>query len=132
MSPAHSRVRGKPTLWSASSEVWRSMKVARDSFLTSGLRSGCGRRGSWMLEVQIAFVVLGIGLAGLCPFVVMQLRQLVNLESRLMATPYIFTVSAWQLRTVLSNQHIIRPILPCIGPACTPRSALLLLSGSLE
>ena len=66
------------------------MKVARDSFLTSGLRSGRWRRGSWLLEVQIAFVILGIGLAGLCPFVVMQLKQLVNLESRFMATSYTF------------------------------------------
>ena len=89
-SPAHSHVRVKPTSWSASSEMWRSMKVARDSFLTSGLRSGRRRRGSWLLEVQIAFVLLGIGLAGLCPFVVMQLKQLVNLESRLMATSYTF------------------------------------------
>ena len=31
-----------------------------------------------MLEIQIAFALLGIGLAGLCPFVVMQLRQLGN------------------------------------------------------
>ena len=54
------------------------MKVARDSFLTSGLRSGRWRRGSSLLEVQIAFAMLGIGLAGLCPFVVMQLRQLAN------------------------------------------------------
>ena len=67
------------------------MKVARDSlFLTSGLRSGRWRRGSWLLEVQIAFVLLGIGLAGLCPFVIMQLKQLVNLESRFMATSYTF------------------------------------------
>jgi hypothetical protein len=36
-----------------------------------------------MLEVQVAFVVLGIGLAGLCPFVVMQLRQVRMLERRL-------------------------------------------------
>ena len=66
------------------------MKVARDSFLTSGLRFGRWRRGSWLLEVQIAFVMLGIGLAGLCPFVIMQLKQLVNLESRFMATSYTF------------------------------------------
>ena len=66
------------------------MKVARDSFLTSGLRFGCRRRGSWLLEVQIAFALLGIGLAGLCPFVVMQLKQLLNLESRFMATSYTF------------------------------------------
>ncbi len=83
------------------------MKVARDSFLTSGLRSGRWRRGSWLLEVQIAFVMLGIGLAGLCPFVAMQLRQLVNLESRFMATSYTFnsvgggshTKSPWPLPT---------------------------------
>ena len=66
------------------------MKVARDSFLTSGLRFGRRRRGSWLLEVQIAFALLGIGLAGLCPFVVMQLKQLLNLESRFMATSYTF------------------------------------------
>jgi len=83
------------------------MKVARDSFLTSGLRSDRWRRGSWLLEVQIAFVMLGIGLAGLCPFVAMQLRQLVNLESRFMATSYTFksvgggshTESPWPLPT---------------------------------
>jgi hypothetical protein len=48
-----------------------------------------------LLEVQIAFALLGVGLAGFCPFVVMQLRQLVNLEGNLHAadaqhaTPYI-------------------------------------------
>jgi type II secretory pathway pseudopilin PulG len=36
-----------------------------------------------MLEVQVAFAVLGIGLAGLGPFVVMQLRQVRKLEQRL-------------------------------------------------
>jgi type II secretory pathway pseudopilin PulG len=41
------------------------------------------RRGASLLEVQVAFVVLGIGLAGLCPFVVMQLRQVRMLEQRL-------------------------------------------------
>ncbi len=41
-------------------------------------------RGGYMLfEVQIAFVLLGIGLAGLCPLVVMQLRQVRQLEMRL-------------------------------------------------
>jgi type II secretory pathway pseudopilin PulG len=41
------------------------------------------RRGYTLLEVQVAFAVLGIGLAGLCPFVVMQLRQVRQLELRL-------------------------------------------------
>ncbi len=41
------------------------------------------RRGYMLFEVQVAFVVLGIGLAGLCPLVVMQLRQVRQLELRL-------------------------------------------------
>lgn len=36
-----------------------------------------------MIEVQVAFAILGIGLAGLCPLVVMQLRQVRVLERRL-------------------------------------------------
>jgi hypothetical protein len=36
-----------------------------------------------LFEVQVAFVLLGIGLAGLCPLVVMQLRQVRMLEMRL-------------------------------------------------
>jgi hypothetical protein len=43
-----------------------------------------------MLETQIALAMLGIGLAGLCPFVVMQLRQLTKLESRLVAYTYTY------------------------------------------
>jgi hypothetical protein len=41
------------------------------------------RRGSALLEVQVAFAVLGIGLAGMCPFVLMQLRLVRKLEARL-------------------------------------------------
>ena len=41
------------------------------------------RRGYVLFDVQMAFVVLGIGLAGLCPLVVMQLRQVRMLEMRL-------------------------------------------------
>ena len=57
-----------------------------------------------MLEVQIAFVVLGIGLAGLCPFVVMQLRQLTTLESRLIASTYVYHSVGMAAGTVQSNQ----------------------------
>ena len=111
------------------------MKVARDSFLTSGVRSGRWRRGSWLLEVQIAFVMLGIGLAGLCPFVIMQLKQLVNLESRFMATSYTFqrigavsyTANGWP-----PPSYYTTPSYHCIEPACTPTSILLLLYRSLE
>jgi type II secretory pathway pseudopilin PulG len=53
------------------------------STLRCTLRRESGRRGYTLLEIQIAFAVLGIGLAGLCPFVVMQLRQVRQLELRL-------------------------------------------------
>ena len=44
----------------------------------------CRAHGGYVLfEVQMAFVVLGIGLAGLSPLVVMQLRQVRMLEMRL-------------------------------------------------
>ncbi len=41
------------------------------------------RRGFMLFEVQVAFVLLGIGLAGLCPLVVMQLRQVREIEKRM-------------------------------------------------
>ncbi|MGO9600634.1 MAG: hypothetical protein ACLP7Q_21860 [Isosphaeraceae bacterium] len=62
------------------------------------------RRGAMMLETQIALVVLGIGLAGLCPFVVMQLRQLTKLESRLVAYTYTYNSVGMASRTAQSNQ----------------------------
>ncbi len=40
------------------------------------------RRGFSYLELQVAFALLGIALAGLCPLVVMQSKQLQKLESR--------------------------------------------------
>ena len=46
-------------------------------------RAGRVRRGYVLFDVQMAFVVLGIGLAGLCPLAVMQLRQVRMLEMRM-------------------------------------------------
>jgi hypothetical protein len=48
------------------------------------------RRASTLLEVQVGFAVLGIGLAGLCPFVVTKYRQLRLLEQRFEADSYEF------------------------------------------
>ncbi len=45
-----------------------------------GRRAG---RGNSLLEVQVAFILLGIGLAGLCQLVTIQLRQVRILEKRL-------------------------------------------------
>jgi Tfp pilus assembly protein PilV len=46
------------------------------------------RRGGSLVQVQIAFAILGIGLAGLCPLVVMRLRQIHQLEQRLQGQVY--------------------------------------------
>ena len=56
------------------------------------------RRGFSFLELQVAFVLLGIALAGLVPLVVMQSKQLLAIESRLSCeeTHYFApTDSAW-------------------------------------
>lgn len=66
------------------------------------------RRGYMLVEVQAAFVLLGIGLAGLCPLVVMQLRQVRQLEMRLRGqviwTSTITGVS--QTMVIMSNGEI--------------------------
>lgn len=44
---------------------------------------GLRRRGHSLLEVQVAFAVLAVGLAGMCQLAVAQLRQVRMLELRL-------------------------------------------------
>ncbi|HWE37889.1 MAG TPA: hypothetical protein VG406_15070 [Isosphaeraceae bacterium] len=46
------------------------------------------RAGYTVLEAQVAFVVLGVALAGICPLVVMQLRVVRKLEARFPAGTY--------------------------------------------
>lgn len=46
------------------------------------MRRRAGRRGVTLVEIQVAMVVLGIGLAGLCPLLVIQSRLLRKFESR--------------------------------------------------
>lgn len=41
------------------------------------------RRGTSLIETQIAFVILAIGLGGLCPIVAMNYRQLSHLEGNI-------------------------------------------------
>jgi type II secretory pathway pseudopilin PulG len=57
-------------------------RTTRDARARQVRHSPHCRRGYTLLEVQVAFAVLGIGLAGLCPLVVMQLRQVRQLELR--------------------------------------------------
>lgn len=46
-------------------------------------RARAARRGFSMLEVEVAFVLLAIALAGLSPFVMAQLKQIRRIEDRL-------------------------------------------------
>jgi hypothetical protein len=54
-----------------------------------------------MLEVQVAFAILGIGLAGLCPLVVMRLRQVRQLELRFEGTVVQTSIATGQKHTML-------------------------------
>ena len=80
------------------------MRAACDLTCSPVDRPKSRRRGALLLETQIALAVLGIGLAGLCPFVVMQLRQLTKLESRLEASTYTYNSVGMASRTAQLNQ----------------------------
>jgi type II secretory pathway pseudopilin PulG len=62
------------------------------------------RRGYTMLEVQVAFAVLGIAMAGLCPLVVMQLRQVRQLELRLQGQVVQLNTPTGESRTMLAGK----------------------------
>jgi type II secretory pathway pseudopilin PulG len=63
------------------------------------------KRGYSLLEVQVAFAILGIGLAGLCPLVVMQLRQVRQLELRLQGHVVQTSISTGQSQTMLQGKE---------------------------
>jgi hypothetical protein len=68
------------------------------------------RRGYSLLEVQVSFAILGIGLAGLCPLVVMQLRQVRMLERRLQGDVIETNPGSGQSQTMLTaNRYYIVP-----------------------
>jgi type II secretory pathway pseudopilin PulG len=56
-----------------------------------------------MLEVQVAFAILGIGLAGLCPLVVMRLRQVRQLELRFQGNVVQTSMATGQSQTMLQG-----------------------------
>ena len=60
--------------------------------------------------MQVAFALLGIGLAGLCPLVVMQLRQVRQLELRLQGNVVKTSPATGQSQTMLEgNTYYIVP-----------------------
>lgn len=67
-------------------------------------------RGYSLLEVQVAFAILGIGLAGLCPLVVMRLRQVRQLELRFQGHVVQTSIVTGQSQTMLQgNQYFLVP-----------------------
>src|SRR5437588_12563920 len=58
--------------------MYPSSPLARGPF-----KRGARRPGFSFLELQVAFVLFAIALAGVCPLVVVQSRQLTKIEGRL-------------------------------------------------
>ncbi len=69
------------------------------------------RPGFTLLEVQVAFVLLGIGLAGLCPLVVMQLRL-----SRVLARGNAQSRESFTLNTYARPAPRLSPATPYLWP----------------
>jgi hypothetical protein len=68
------------------------------------------RRGYMLVEVQVAFVLLGIGLTALCPLLVMQLRQVRQLEMRLRGqVVQTSTITGVSEPMVIMNDGVISP-----------------------
>jgi type II secretory pathway pseudopilin PulG len=104
---------------------------------------GVRRWGYSLLEVQVAFAILGIATAGLTPFVIMQLRQVRQLELRLQAqvtrnntsngTPQtMFTgqtyyivpwTNPWSQKVAGSAQVVTSPANPCDPGPLTPHGS---------
>jgi len=79
-----------------------------------------------MLEVQIAFALLGIGLAGLCPMVVMQLRQLTKIESRLKSYSHVYNGIGMSQRTeALGQEYYLVPRLGLWPRKLTARARVI-------
>lgn len=70
----------------------------------SSRRRAGRRRGQSLLEAQLAFAILGIGLAGLSRLVVMQIRQVRVMENRLQAKVVAYHASSGSSVTMLPGQ----------------------------
>jgi hypothetical protein len=69
-----------------------------------------GRRGSSLLEVQVSFIILGIGLMGLCQLVVVQLRQVRVMEKRIQGQVVETPIGGGSSKTMLTaNTYYLVP-----------------------
>ncbi len=85
----------------ASSIIWRH----------SPKRDRPTRRGFTILEAQVAFVLLGIGLAGICPLVVLQLKI-----SRVLARANIQSNESYTLNTYMKPAETLTPATTYLWP----------------
>jgi hypothetical protein len=73
-------------------------------------RAARRRRGSSLVEVQVSFIILGIGLMGLCSLVVVQLRQVRVLEKQLQGQVVQTNTSTGTTTTMLTgNTYYLVP-----------------------
>lgn len=86
------------------------------------------RRGNTLLEVQVAFAILGIGLAGLCQLVVIQLRQVRLLEKRLQGQVVQTNTSTGTSTTTLTGNTYY--LVPWQNPLTRKLSGAAQISGS--
>ena len=87
------------------------------------------RRGVSLLELEVAFVVFGVALAGLAPLVIMHLKQLNKLEARLSDTTtyYLAPASSPWVRKLGASATVTDTVPGAAPPAASP-STLEILS----
>jgi type II secretory pathway pseudopilin PulG len=112
-------------------------RVSDFEFRISQRKRPSGRAGFSLLELQVAFVVFGIALTGLCPLVVMQTRHVKNLEARLNPqTVYYFVPSSdlWTAKlgaaATVTSQYVT-PTPPPTPPTPVNQVQILSLDKSL-
>jgi hypothetical protein len=95
--------------------------MSGDRLSAIGGRLPSGRAAFSLLELQVAFVVFGIALTGLCPLVVMQTRHVKNLEARLNPQTVYYLVPSSDLWTAkLGAAATVTPQLVVPAPPPTP------------
>jgi type II secretory pathway pseudopilin PulG len=82
----------------------RRLEPSGNALGVVGMTRRVWRPGYSLLEVQVAFAVLGIATAGLTPFVIMQLRQVRQLELRLQAQVTRSNTSSGSALTIFAGQ----------------------------
>jgi hypothetical protein len=113
------------------------IRVSDFEFRISQRRRPNGRPAFSLLELQVAFVVLGIALTGLCPLVVMQTRHVKNLQARLNPQTVYYLVPSSDLWTAklgaaaTVTSQFVAPTPPPTPPTPVNQVQILSLDKSL-